>query len=160
MLILLKIITLILAVVGVLGTIIPLIPGATLILLGAVVYGIGTDFNGFSLTELLIFGGITLLAEGIDKIFSLIGAKKFGASKIGLMGGMVGLLIGIFTMGPIGIFLGPLGGAVLAELIVGRPFDQAIRVGLGSLIGVLGGTITTFFISLFLAGWVVIRIFI
>lgn len=156
---LIKGITILLAIAGVLGTVLPLLPGTPLIVVGAFIYGYSTDFTVFSVLDLVILGLLSLFAEGVDYLFSLIGAKKFGASKLGLVGGMVGLLFGIFTFGPLGIIVGPIAGAILAELLIGRPIDQAVRVGIGSLIGVLGGMVMTLLVSLVMAGWVLIKVF-
>lgn len=156
---LIKGITVLLALVGVLGTVLPLLPGTPLIVIGAVIYGYSTHFTTFSITDLVILGLLSLFAEGVDYLFSLIGAKKFGASKLGLIGGMVGLFIALFTIGPMGIIVGPIVGAILAELLVGRPMDQAVRVGIGSLLGVLGGMVMTFVVSLVMAGWVILTVF-
>lgn len=154
-----KILTVLLALLGVLGTFLPVLPGTPLIVVGALIYGYSTQFTALTIRDLLILGGLSLFAEGVDYLFSLIGAKKFGASKAGLFGGMIGVFIGLLTMGPVGIFVGPFLGAIVAELIVGRPVEQAIRVGVGSLIGVLGGMVMTFLISLVMAGWVLFKIF-
>lgn len=151
--------TVLLVIAGVLGTFLPVLPGTPLIVVGALITGFRTDFTVITVKDLLILGALSLFAEGVDYLFSLIGAKKFGASKAGLFGGMVGVFIGLLTLGPIGVFVGPFVGAVLAELLVGRSVDEAIRVGFGSIIGVLGGMLMTFLISLVMAGYVLLKIF-
>lgn len=151
--------TVLLVIAGVLGTFLPVLPGTPLIVAGALLTGLSTDFSVITVKDLVFLGALALLAEGVEYLFSLFGAKKFGASKAGLFGGMAGVLVGLLTMGPIGIFAGPFLGAVLAELVMGRRLDEAIRVGFGSIIGVLGGMLMTFLISLVMAGYTLIKIF-
>ena len=154
-----KIITTILVIVGVLGIFVPVLPSTPVIFLGALIYSYSTGFTVFVLKDLLIMAGLVILAEGMQYLFSMIGAKKFGASKLGVIGGMIGLVVGLFTLGPLGLVLGPFIGAIFFELIRGREFQQAIRVGIGSLFGVLGGTLITLIIALVMAGWIFLTIY-
>ncbi len=154
-----KAITTVLVIIGVLGTFLPMLPGTPLILIGAVIHSYATGFNVPSINTLIILGLLVILGEGLQYLLSMIGAQKFGASKLGAVGGMFGLIVGLFTLGPIGLIVGPPVGAILIELIRGRPLDQAIRVGVGSLFGVLGGVVATFIIALLMAGWVLYIIF-
>lgn len=151
--------TILLVIAGVLGTFLPVLPGTPLIVVGALITGVSTNFSVIRVRDLIVLGLLSLLAEGVDYLFSLVGAKKFGASKAGLFGGMVGVFIGLLTMGPMGVLVGPFLGAAIAELLTGRRMDEAIRVGFGSIIGVLGGMLMTFLISLFMAGYVLMKIF-
>lgn len=151
--------TVFLVIAGVLGTFLPVLPGTPLIVVGALITGLSTNFSVIRVRDLIILGLLSLLAEGVDYLFSLVGAKKFGASKAGLFGGMAGVFLGLLTMGPMGVLVGPFLGAAIAELLTGRRMDEAIRVGFGSIIGVLGGMLMTFLISLFMAGYVLMKIF-
>lgn len=154
-----KIITTILVIVGVLGIFLPVLPSTPVIFLGALIYSYSTGFTVFVLKDLLIMAGLVILAEGMQYLFSMIGAKRFGASKLGVIGGMIGLIVGLVTLGPVGLVLGPFVGAIFFELIRGRVFHQAVRVGIGSLFGVLGGTLMTLIIALVMAGWILLTIF-
>ena len=142
-----------------LGTLLPVLPGTPIIVLAGIIYGAGTGFEGITITNLVILGIVSLMAEGIEYIFTIIGAKRYGANKIGLIGGIIGMFIGIFTLGPLGIVVGSLVGAVLAEFLTGRKLEEAFKVGLGSLIGVVGGMIMTFFISIMMSIWIIFKIF-
>lgn len=154
-----KIMTTLLVIIGVLGIFLPVLPSTPVIFLGALVYSFSTGFTVFGLRDLIIMGGLVILAEGMQYFFSMIGAKKFGASKFGVVGGMIGLVVGLFTLGPIGLLVGPFAGAIISELIRGRVFNEAVRVGIGSLFGVLGGTLMTLIIALAMAGWIFWTIF-
>ena len=77
-------------------------------------------------------------------------SKVFGGTKAGITGATIGVLIGAFVMGPIGIIMGPFVGAVVGEMIKERrPLDKALVVGFGSLLSFFVGT----GIKLIAAGW-------
>ena len=159
MLIGVKIVTVILTLLGVAGTFLPVLPGTPLIAIGALLYGLVTHFQQITLLDFGLLVGLSILAEGLEYLMGVFGAKKFGANKAGLLGGTVGVFLGLIFMGPVGIVVGPFFGAILAELFTGRPFREAVRVGVGSLVGVLGGMLLTFLISLVMAGGGLIKIF-
>lgn len=159
MLIFIKGLVVIFSILGVLGTFVPVLPGTPLIAIGGLIYGFATHFHTLTITDVILLIGLSVLAEGLDYLMSVLGAKKFGASKAGLLGGSLGVFAGLLLMGPVGIIAGPFMGAILAEVLTGRRFGEAIRVGAGSLIGVLGGMLMTFIISVVMAIWVLIEVF-
>ena len=75
-----------------------------------------------------------------DTVIPVWGTKRFGGSKWGVWGSTIGLIAGLF-LGPWGVILGPFVGAVVFELLGGKPSREAIRAGWGSFIGLLSGTI-------------------
>ena len=154
-----KIIVLLIMLIGVLGTLLPVLPGTPLVLLAAIIYSAKTGFQVISVTNLIILGLVSLLAEGIEYIFTIIGARKFGANKIGLFGGLVGMVLGLILLGPIGIIIGPITGAVLAEFLTGRRLEEALKVGIGSLLGTVSGMLMTFLISIMMSIWIIFKIF-
>jgi len=83
----------------------------------------------------LIAIGVTVL----DYIVPIWGTKKYGATKYGTWGSMIGLVLGLFIP-PVGIIIGPFIGALVGELIYGRRTNEALRSGYGALIGFLLGT--------------------
>ena len=88
-----------------------------------------------------------VLLFGADTLSNLVGVKKFGGSKAGMWGSTIGLLVGPFVIPVAGILLGPFLGAVISELIVSRSgFKQALKTGIGSLIGFLTSVITKGFL--------------
>lgn len=159
MLIYIKVLVVVLSILGVLGTFLPILPGTPLIAIGAVIFGVVTHFQTLTVFDVVTLIGLSALAEGLDYLLSVLGAKRFGASKAGLLGGSLGVFGGLLLLGPVGIFLGPFAGAILAEVLTGRRLSEAVRVGVGSLIGVLGGMVMTFIISVIMAIWVLIEIF-
>lgn len=86
--------------------------------------------------HLVAAAGITLL----DYYVPIWGTKRFGGSKAGTRGAMIGLVIGLF-MGPLGIIVGPFAGALLAEMVVGRPGPEALRAATGAFLGFLAGVL-------------------
>ncbi len=144
----LSILTIVIIAAGVVGIIIPGLPAAPLILLGSVVYGFGYGFERIGLTIYLVLTGLALLSLVIDYLGSMFGAKKFGASKWGIAGALLGLFIG-FIIGNIwGLLIGPFVGAFLLELLRQRKAKQSLKAGLGAVLGFLGGFFLRFPICL------------
>ncbi|MCL0075587.1 DUF456 domain-containing protein [Dehalococcoidia bacterium] len=130
--------------VGLVGTVIPFLPGTPLILIGAIVYAIATDFAVIDGWLIALLALICLGAELLEYVAGAIGARKYGASKSGVYGAIIGGLVGIFTLGPIGILIGPIAGAVAGELLAGAGGAKAIRAGFGAIIGAIGGMMLKF----------------
>ncbi|HZK25090.1 MAG TPA: DUF456 family protein [Oscillospiraceae bacterium] len=128
-------------IVGVLGTVLPVLPGAILIFGGMLLYGYLTNFAVLTINFYLLQGVAMLLVFLIDFLATAVGTKRYGGSRVASFGAAIGTLVGIFSFPPLGIVVGPFLGAVLAELLVGKDTNQALRVGFGTLIGLLGGTI-------------------
>lgn len=88
-----------------------------------------------------------VLLFGADTLSNLMGVKRLGGSKAGIWGSTIGLLIGPFVIPVAGILVGPFLGAVLAELLVTRVgLKQAVKTGIGSLIGFLTSIVTKGFL--------------
>lgn len=135
------IIAIVLFIAGLIGTVLPVLPGVILIYLGMLVYGIITGFATldiyFFIVQLLAMAVIAL----VDFVASGISTKKYGGSKQAAIGATAGTIIGIIFLGPLGIVIGPFAGAVIAEMLMGKEVKQAMHVGFGSLVGVIGGTV-------------------
>lgn len=154
-----KLITIILIIAGLLGTFLPILPGTPLIIIGAIIYGYSTNFTGITIFDLVLLAGLGLFAEGMQYLLSMVGSRKFGGSKVGSLGAVLGLLLGMLLIGPIGLLIGPLLGAILAELLTGQELYQAVKVGIGSMVGVFGGMVMTLLISIIMTVYVLIKIF-
>ena len=86
----------------------------------------------------------------LDYFIPSIGAKKFGGSNAGVIGSTIGLVIGIFLFGPIGILFGSFFGALIGELTVNiNNMRIALLAAIGTLIGYLGGVLLKLSVSLF-----------
>jgi uncharacterized protein len=130
----------ILVLVGIAGVILPALPGLPLVFAGMLLAAWAGDFQQIGWVTLVVLGLLTLLSVGVDFFATLIGAKRVGASKKALIGAVLGTFAGLF-FGPIGLFAGPFVGALLGELWHGREIGQAAKVGLGTWLGILLGTV-------------------
>ena len=130
-------------IIAFIGLVYPIIPSVLFLLGGFIVYGLFYSFTElpwwFWVIELLFVA----LLFAADTISNLIGVKKFGGSKAGMWGSTIGLLIGPFVIPFAGIIAGPFIGAIVGELIVTRSnIQQAIKVGVGSVVGFLTSVVT------------------
>ena len=129
---------------GLLGTIVPLIPGTILILAAA-----GLNhwiFDSIGWTTLLILTALMLLAQALDIVSGSLGAKWFGATRWGAIGGILGAVVGLF-FGLFGLFLGPLVGALVGELLGGQGLLPAGKSSWGTFVGTTAGLIGKFLIG-------------
>ncbi|GAB6138292.1 hypothetical protein JCM15060_14810 [Halanaerobaculum tunisiense] len=155
----LKVIAIIISIFGVLGTLLPGLPGTPLIVLSALFYGLiaGGEVIGWQLVVGLLL--LSLLAEFSEYLSGLVGVKYFGGSKYGLIGAVGGFVVAVIFLGPLGIIFGPLLGAIIVELITGKKLQQAVKVGLGTIVGQLSGSVISLLISLVMISWLLTRIF-
>ena len=123
---------------GLIGCILPVIPGPPLTYIALLLLQ-ATRFANFSSEFLLITAAITVVVTLLDYLLPVWGAKKWGGSRMGAIGAVIGLLAGLFFP-PVGIIAGPFLGAVAFELLAGRKANSALRSGFGSFIGFLLGT--------------------
>ncbi len=137
----------ILIVGGIIGSVLPFLPGPPLSYAGLLLLHF-TERYHFSSRFLIIWAVITAVTYLIDYVIPIWGTRRFGGSKQGIWGSIIGLVAGIFFFPPFGIIIGPFAGAVIGELIAGKNSSDAFRAGLGSFIGFLVGT----FIQLVAAG--------
>ena len=134
--------------VGLIGTVLPIFPGTTIILAAAIIHrwALGPDKSvGWRALAVLIL--LTLASYAIDIASGYFGAKYFGATRWGAFGAVVGALVGLI-FGIVGLFAGPVIGAIVGEFIAGKRMIDAGRAGWGSLLGNLGGMIGRLLIAL------------
>lgn len=141
------------------GLLIPVIPGVPLAALGALLAGWMVGFQGLSLWPLVIIAVLAVLAQVLDTLGSLLGAKYYGASTAGTWGGIIGSLVGVFVLPPFGFLPGALVGAILFELLGGRALPEAFKSGLGALLGALGGTFMKVLILIAIAIIALVKLF-
>jgi len=136
----------ILMITGILGCILPFIPGPPMSYIGILLLHFTTGVQ-FSNRFLLIWAIVTVVVVALDYIIPIWGTKKFGGSKQGVWGSVIGLIAGMFFFPPFGIIIGPFVGAVVGELIAGKNSNAALKSGFGSFIGFLTGTILKLIVS-------------
>jgi len=133
----LLIIAIFLMVLGIIGCLVPVLPGPPLSFLGLVALHF-TRFADVSTRLFIILGCIAVVVTILDYIVPIWGTRHFGGSKYGARGATVGLIIGLF-LGPAGIIIGPFIGAFVGELIFKDDVKYALKAGFGSLLGFMTG---------------------
>lgn len=150
--ILLLIIGFLLIIIGVAGSLLPVLPGPLASWVGLLLLYL-TKAVPNDWTFLGITFGIAIFVAVIDNFIPAIGTKKFGGSKYGVTGSMIGLIIGMF-FGPFGIILGPFIGALIGELLKNsKDFNKAFKAAFGSFIGFLASTLLKFIVAIIFAGF-------
>jgi len=135
------ILSIIIILIGILGTIVPLLPGIPLIYASYCIWGLASGWKDYGLTTMIVLGFITLISVLLDYYSGAIGAKKYGATSAGVLGSIIGAIVGAFILSIPGLILGPFLGAVLGEILVGKKHAEAWRAGWGAFLGFLGGTL-------------------
>lgn len=130
----------VLILVGVAGTVLPALPGLPLVFGGMLLAAWAGGFEQVGVGMLVLLGALTLLSLGIDFLATAMGAKRVGASRLAVVGAVIGTFAGLF-FGPIGLIAGPFVGALAGELLHGREVGKATRVGVGTWLGILVGTV-------------------
>jgi uncharacterized protein len=126
--------------VGVLGSVLPGLPGVPLVYGGLLVAAWADDFQRVGWIVLTLLGLMTLASFAIDFVATSLGAKRVGATKLAIVGAMLGTLAGLF-LGLPGLILGPFLGAAAGELVSHGRLEQAGRVGLATWVGLVFGTL-------------------
>jgi len=122
------IIGLFIAVTGLIGCIIPAIPGPPLNFLALVILELAIE-NAFTSDFFIFWVIITVVITVLDYVLPIMGAKVYKASSSGIWGSIIGMIIGILFFPPFGMILGLFVGAVLGELIAGKEEWRALKVG-------------------------------
>lgn len=138
----------ILIILGFVGCIVPALPGpplsfAAILMLAA--------YQGFvaplSFKLIILMAMLTVVVTALDYVIPAAGAKKYGASKWGAWGSILGMIFGILYFPPLGMIVGAFLGAVGIELLLGKSSKQAIKAGWGVFVGTLFGTVLKFMAS-------------
>ncbi len=130
---------------GLIGCVLPVLPGPPLSFLALIMLQI-TRWGDFSTTFLIIMALLAIVVTALDYIVPAWGTKKFGGSKRGTWGATIGLVIGMFC-GPACIIFFPFVGAFIGEYTGTQQTDQALQAAVGSFIGILTGIILKLIIS-------------
>lgn len=120
--------------IGIAGSVLPVLPGAPLVLLGLVLAAWIDDFARVGWLTLAALALLTVLTLIVDAFAATLGAKRVGASPAALIGSTIGTVLGVFG-GFVGVILGPFIGAVAGELFARPDLHRAGRVGLATWIG-------------------------
>lgn len=129
----------ILMVAGIAGSVLPFLPGPPLCFMALWIQQLQSA-PPYSADFLWTWAGVTMAVTVIDYFIPVYGTKKFGGTKAGMWGCMIGLVAGIW-LGPLGIIIGPFVGAFIGELIANSNSDMALKAAVGSFLGFLAGTL-------------------
>ena len=136
---------------GLIGSVIPALPGLPMIFGGIWLTAAVDDYRHLGLWWLLIIGSLAAAGVILEFVASTLGAKRIGASRQALWGASIGTLAGMF-LGIPGLLLGPFIGALLGELASGNSVLRSAHVGVGTWIGLLFGTLMKLVISFVMVG--------
>jgi len=142
------IIVIVLFLIGMAGAVYPVLPGAVAIYAAFFIYGWMMGFEPFGLWFWLTQTTILIVLLIADYLVSALGVKRFGGKRASVIGSTVGLLVGPFVIPVAGLLIGPFIGAVIGELLVGTEFKQALRAGLGALVGFFSGLVVKVILQL------------
>jgi len=149
----------ILVVAGIVGIVLPALPGTILIFAGLLVAAWADDFMRVGPLMLSIIAIIGVATYGVDFVATALGAKHLGASKRAMAGAALGTVLGLF-LGLPGIIVGPFLGAIAGELTVHRDWKRVGKAGLAAWVGFVIGTavkvaLAFLMIGLFAAAFVI-----
>ena len=119
---------LLIAFVGLIGCIIPAIPGPPLNFLSLVILELAI-VDAFPADFYVLWGGIAIAVTVLDYVLPIMGAKVYKASSFGIWGSIIGMILGILFFPPFGMILGLFVGAILGELIAGKEEWEALKIG-------------------------------
>ena len=135
-----EIVVVLLMLAGLIGSALPVVPGTPLILAGAVVYAIATDFTPIGVGRLIVLTLLSIAAMVLAHLASALGVRSAGGSRWAMVGALVGAILGL-AVPPAGLLLGPLLGAIAVELWRTHKLAESVRVGVGAVVGVLAGIV-------------------
>jgi uncharacterized protein YqgC (DUF456 family) len=125
----------VLVVIGIIGSVVPVLPGPALSFVALILLFISKGSQTISVWSLVIFAVAMALLISLDYVAPILGAKFAGASKGALIWAIGGALIGIILFPPLGIFIGAIAGAIIGEMQNGKEFGDAAKAGLGVVVG-------------------------
>jgi uncharacterized protein YqgC (DUF456 family) len=144
-------------VVGLVGAIVPVLPGIPLIFSGIWLIAGVDGYRHLGLGWLLGIAALGAVGLVVDLLAGALGAKRMGASSQAVWGALIGTLIGLFFGIP-GLLIGPFFGAVLGELSAGNSLLRSAHAGVSAWVGLMFGTLiklvsSLMMVALFGAGW-------
>ena len=142
---------LLLVAIGLIGVVVPALPGPPLIFAGLFLAAWAEDFAYVGTGTLVILGLLTAITYGVDLWATLFGVKRFGASKRAIVGALIGAVVGLFLGFP-GVLFGPFIGAVIGELSARRSLQDAARAGFGATVGLVLGAALKLALALSMMG--------
>jgi uncharacterized protein YqgC (DUF456 family) len=129
-----------LLVAGLVGAVVPVLPGTPLIFAGALLHAYTTDFHTLGVGRLAILAGLALVASVLEHVAGALGARRFGGGRGAIVGAIIGVVVGL-TWPPFGLIICPIAGAIIGELIRTRAIGPSVRTGMGTALGIIAGVV-------------------
>ena len=156
----LNIMLMIIILIGLAGTLIPSLPGTTIIMTGAMLHALLTGFTPLTWQYLLLLALICLIGYVGQYLITAVTSKKMGASGYGIIGACLGMVIGFVMPIPGGIFAGAFIGAVAFEMFFDlKDLQEAMKSGVGALVGALLSLFFEFMVGLVMASMIFYLLF-
>ena len=140
-----------LIVLGLLGTVLPVLPGTLLVLAGVILGAWMDDFARVGVGTVLLVGALAVLAWLVEWAAGLLGAQRAGASRLALLGAAIGTVLGL-ALGLVGVLFMPLLGAAVGEFLARRDQQRALKVGLATWLGLLAGMLAKVVLAFTMVG--------
>ncbi|TCO73828.1 DUF456 domain-containing protein [Marinisporobacter balticus] len=148
----------VLMVIGLIGIFVPGLPGNGLIFLSTLGYGMVTKFDEISVNWIVFFGVLTVLSFVFDYVASIVGAKKFGATKAGIIGGFLGGIVGVLILSIPGLLIGQFVGTCIGELYYGKELELSMKSGFGTVVGYVLGVVMNITIGITMIGIFLLKV--
>lgn len=124
---------------GIVGCVLPVIPGPPLAYLSLILLSFARKWEAFSPAVLIVLGVAAAAVTVLDNLLPVITSKTRGASKAGIWGSIIGMVAGMVFFPPFGVIIGTFVGAVAGELLFSKQRDSALKAGWGVFLGVMLG---------------------
>ena len=141
----------VLIVLGIAGTVLPALPGTALVLAGIVLAAWIDDFTRIGTVTIAIVTGMAILSWVLEYLAGIMGARKAGASRQAIIGAAIGTVVGIL-MGFIGVFVMPFVGAVAGEFLAHRDHRRSVGVGVATWFGIMIGMLAKVVLAFMMVG--------
>lgn len=141
-------------VLGLIGTVLPILPGELMVFAGTVVYGFMAGFPpGLDFSFYLAMGLAALVVFVVDYVAVAWGTKKIGGSREAVLGSILGIFLGLLVFGPLGIIIGPFLGAFFGEYLKSKDSEASLKAAVGTPLGFLGGTALKLVVEILMIIW-------
>lgn len=141
---------------GLAGCVLPFLPGPPLCYVALLIQQLQTEAP-YTTRFLVIWAVVTVVVTLLDYVIPIYGTKKYGGTKYGMWGCVIGLIAGLW-LGPVGIIVGPFAGAFIGELVANSSSEQALRAAFGSFMGFVVGTLLKLVVC-FVIVWYFVKAF-
>lgn len=149
---------LVLLAAGLLGCLLPVLPGPPLAWLGILALHL-TERYQLSYVWLGVSLAAVVAVTVLDNVVPILGVKRWGGTRRGVIGSVLGAFAGLFFFAPLGFVIGAFAGAVVGELAGGTGQKEALRAGFGAFVGFIAGSALKLAVCAALAAWFVAALF-